>query len=291
VLIRVHFETGRDSVAHIVTRHIRRVTPCRGPEAAAMLERRTAETFVELADTLVAGFDIIELLQTLAERCVDLLQADAAAILLADQPGGLVPADQPGRLMLAASSTEDAGLLELFQLQAEEGPALDCYRSSHPVVCSDLDRQPERWPRFTAAAQARGFAAVQTLPMRLRAQSLGALSLFGPAPGILNAETLAIAQALADVATIGILHERTLRASAVVTGQLQAALTSRIVIEQAKGVLAERRQVTVPEAFTLMRGFARDRNRKLSEVAQSVIDQAPQVTELLYPADNAERPS
>ncbi|MEU5877993.1 GAF and ANTAR domain-containing protein [Spirillospora sp. NPDC047279] len=236
-----------------------------------MLERRTAETFVELVDTLVVGFDVIDLLHILTERCVELLGIDAVGILLADQRGAL---------SLVAASTEQARLLELFQLQSEEGPCLDAYHGGHPVSCADLAAQPQRWPAFTAAAGRGGFAAVHALPMRLRDQRLGAMNLFAAAPGGLSAETTAIAQALADVATIGILHERALRQSSVVTEQLQGALNSRVVIEQAKGVLAEIHGIEMAEAFTLMRDFARARNRKLTEVAAAVIDRGPDGVEL-----------
>lgn len=236
-----------------------------------MLERRTAQAFVELADTLVAGFDVIDLLHTLAERCVDLLDLDAAGILLVDQRG---------RLSLVAASREEARLLELFQLQDEEGPCLDCFRTGEPVICGDLAEMPQRWPRFTTAAHERGFSAVHALPIRLRNQTLGALNLFGFAPGRVADDTIAVAQALADVVTISILQERALHESTMVVEQLQGALNSRILIEQAKGVLAERAQIDVAEAFVVMRDFARSGNRKLVDVAVAVIDNLPDVAAL-----------
>lgn len=238
-----------------------------------VLDRRTAQTFVELADTLVVGFDVIDLLQTLAERCVDLLDVDAAGILLADQRGNLT---------LVAASTEQARLLELFQLQDEEGPCLDCYHSGQAVTCSDLAAHPQQWPRFTTAAHQAGFAAVQAFPLRLRDQVLGAMNLFSSAPGALSPENASVAQALADVATIGITHERTLREHQLITEQLQHALNSRIVIEQAKGMLAERGQIDVGEAFVLLRAYARNHNQQLSAVARQVIDQDAIVAELLH---------
>jgi transcriptional regulator with GAF, ATPase, and Fis domain len=237
-----------------------------------MLDRRTAQTFVELADTLVVGFDVIDLLQTLAERCVDLLDVDAAGILLADQRGSLT---------LVAASTEQARLLELFQLQDEEGPCLDCYHSGQMVTCPDLAAQPQQWPRFTAAAHQVGFAAVQAFPLRLRDQVLGAMNLFSAATGVPSQENTSVAQALADVATIGITHERTLREHQLITEQLQHALNSRIVIEQAKGMLAERGQITVGDAFTLLRAYARNHNQQLSAVARQVINQDAIMAELL----------
>ncbi|MDH2424227.1 GAF and ANTAR domain-containing protein [Sphaerisporangium sp. TRM90804] len=240
-----------------------------------MLDQRTAQTFVELADTLVIGFDVIDLLQTLAERCVDLLDVDAAGILLADPRGSLT---------LVAASTEQARLLELFQLQDEEGPCLDCYQSGRMVACSDLTAQPQQWPRFAAAAHEAGFASVQAFPLRLRDQVLGAMNMFSATAGLPSPHSTSVAQALADVATIGITHERTLRQHQLVTEQLQHALNSRIVIEQASGMLAERGQISIAEAFALMRTHARNHNRKLSVVARQVINQDGIVAELLDPA-------
>jgi len=237
-----------------------------------VLERKMNQMFVQLADTLVAGFDVIELLQTLTEQSVELLEADAAGILLADEHGAL---------SLVAASTEQARLLELFQLQDEEGPCLDCYRTRSVVSCPDLDAEPQRWPRFSIAARTCGFAAVTAVPMRLREQSLGAMNLFSATVGGIDSDTATAAQALADVATVGILHERAFNRQEVVIEQLRGALNSRVVIEQAKGVLSERGQISVADAFTALRGYARDHNRRLSEVAQAVAVQAPEVADLL----------
>ncbi len=217
-----------------------------------MFDQRITETFVELADTLVFGFDGIDFLHTLTERCVQLLGVDAAGILLVDQRD---------TLNLVAASTDQARLLELFQLQNEEGPCLDCYHSGHSVACADLGALPQRWPRFATAAREQGFTAVQAVPMRLREQIIGALNLFRSMPTAIPAETIAMAQSFANVATISILQTRALQHSEIVTEQLQTALNSRILIEQAKGILAERRHITVAEAFTLMRTYARNHNR------------------------------
>jgi len=236
-----------------------------------MLDRLITRTFVELADTLVADFDIIDLLHTLTERCVDLLEVDAAGILLVDARG---------TLSLVAASTEQVRLLELFQLQAEQGPCLDCYHSGQLVACTDMAVEPRRWPRFATAARERGFTAVHALPMRLRERCVGAMNLFRAAPGDLPTPAAEVAQSFADVATIAILNMRALQRSEQIVEQLQAALNSRIVIEQAKGVLAERRKVSLAEAFTLMRTFARSHNRQLSVVARAVIDREPTVGDL-----------
>ncbi len=225
-------------------------------------DSRVREAFIELTDTLVTDFDIIDFLGRLAGHCTELLGVTACSVLLADHHGVL---------NLVAASTEQALLLELSQLQIAEGPCLDAYHEARPVQRADLADADPRWPRFTAVARAAGFAAVQALPMQLREQTLGALSLLNAAPGPLDADTIALGQALADAATIGIMHQRALARSELVAEQLQTALTSRIMIEQAKGFLAQRFGVTVEEAFAVLRGYARTHNRKLTEVATDII--------------------
>ena len=231
---------------------------------AATVDERLAQAFVELADTLVAGYDLMEFLQTLADRCVELLEVDAAGLLLADSRGSL---------RLVAASTEQARVVELFQIQNDEGPCLDCYRSGQPVIISDIraDGAAARWPQFAAAAAEMGFAGVHAIPMRLRDQVIGTLNLFRTAPDGLTPAVVVAATALVDVATIGILQERALRQQEVVAGQLQVALNSRVIIEQAKGVLAERLRVTPDEAFVLLRRYARDHNHPLTELSGDVI--------------------
>lgn len=226
-------------------------------------DRRVWQAFVQLADTLTADFDVIDFLHTLAEHCVDLLGVSACGILLADHTG---------RLNLVAASTEQARLVELSQAQAAEGPCMDAYRTRAPVSCPDLAAARERWPDFAAAALSAGFAAVHAVPMRLHEQAIGAMSLYSTQPAGLDGQTAELGQALADVATIGILHERTLRRREVITEQLQKALESRITIEQAKGILAERLHVTVGEAFALIRAYARTHNLKLVDTARAITE-------------------
>jgi GAF domain-containing protein len=225
-------------------------------------ERQLSQTFVELADTLVADFDIVDFLHVLAIRCVELLDAAEGGLLLSDQRGGL-------RVM--ASSTERARLLELFELQNEQGPCLDCYRSGEAVMVTDLEEEVVRWPLFAPEALAAGFRSVVSLPMRCRSQVIGALNLFRLEPGPLGPDDMAAGQAMADVATIGILQQRAAKESMRLVEQLQSALNSRIVLEQAKGVLAERAQTSLDEAFKRMRSFARSNNRLLHDVALEVI--------------------
>ena len=221
------------------------------------------ETFVMLSDTLVEDFDLVEVLSLLSERCVNLFDAEAAGVMLAG--GG-------GVLQLLASSSERMRLLEVFELQRDEGPCPDCFRTGEPVVVGDLEEASERWPTFAAEAITVGFRAVHALPMRVRSSTIGALNLFRNHAGELSGPDLRAARALADVATLSILQHRRHSDSEVLATQLQHALNTRVVIEQAKGVLAERTKVDMEEAFTLLRRYARSHNLRLNQVAQDITD-------------------
>jgi hypothetical protein len=224
-----------------------------------------SDTFVDLADTMVADFDVIDFLHLLTDRSVALLAASAAGVVLADPRG---------ELRVAAASSEAAGLVELFQIQNDQGPCLDCFRTGQPVTAADLTGPAQQWPRFAAAAAKAGFRAVEAVPMRLRDEVIGALNLFRAEPGALDPAELRIGQALADVATIGLLQERNVRRSGTLAEQLQAALNSRVIIEQAKGKLAERLGVDPDRAFGLLRGYARSSNQRLTDVARNFVDSA-----------------
>jgi GAF domain-containing protein len=224
-----------------------------------------ARTLVELADTLVDEFDVVELLTLLTDRCVDVLDVAAAGLMLASPSGDL-------RVM--ASSSEAMRVLELFELQAQEGPCLDCYRSGQPVVNQDLATVNGRWPKFANEALAAGFRSVHALPMRLRGSVIGALNLFHVDPGEMREADVVAAQAFADVATIAVLQHRAVLEAQVVNDQLNYALNSRILIEQAKGVLSERAKLDMERSFALLRRYARNHNLRLVDVAQSVIDDA-----------------
>jgi GAF domain-containing protein len=226
-------------------------------------EQRIVQTFVELADTMVDEFDVSEFLHGVTERCVELLDCDEAGVLLAEAAGTL-------RVM--ASSSERSDALDVLQAQYGEGPCFDCFVTGKVISSHDLADESERWPRFEAAALSRGFRAVLAIPMRVRGTTVGALNLFRTEPGALDERMLPLGQGLADLAAVAILHARSIRESRLLAEQLQAALASRVVIEQAKGVLAEQAQITVDAAFTRMRLHARSGNLKLSDVALAVVE-------------------
>jgi GAF domain-containing protein len=215
-----------------------------------------------LADTLVADFDVVDLLTRLSDQCVDVLDVGAAGLMLAGPDGDL-------RVM--ASSSEEMRLLELFEIQSQEGPCLDCYRTGQPVANPDLTTTDGGWPRFAAEALGAGFRSVHALPMRLRGRVIGALNLFHVDPGEMRQADQDAAQAFADVSTIAILQHRASVEAGVVNDQLSRALNNRVVIEQAKGVVAEHMGLTMEEAFDLLRGYARTHNLRLVDVATEVI--------------------
>lgn len=226
---------------------------------------RLANAFVGLADTLVADYDAVELAHELIDSCMALLPVAAAGIVL----GG---AD--GVLHAFASSSEQSGLLELLELESGAGPCLDAYLSGQPGFVDDLTVGTARWPVFAERAAQYGFRSMSALPMRLREERIGALNLFCRDIGRLSPADVAVGQALADVATIGILHQRIMTRSELVNQQLQAALNTRTVIEQAKGVLAERGMLDMDAAFTALRGHARSTRQRLADIARSMVDGA-----------------
>jgi transcriptional regulator with GAF, ATPase, and Fis domain len=229
-------------------------------------------TFVELADTLVEDYDPIEFLHRLAERCVSVLGMAEAGVVLADSRG---------QLRALASSSERMRLIELIEVQRQDGPCLDCWHTGDVVREDDLASARERWPYFTPAAIDAGFASAYAVPLRLRAERLGALNLFAnKTSGLVEADEN-VAQAMADVATIGILHERFIRQRDEVTEQLQIAFNSRVVLEQAKGAVAEAARIATDDAFALLRGYARHHNLLLSEVASRVVSRDLAINDLV----------
>ena len=225
--------------------------------------QRLAKVFVEVADTLVDEFDLLDFLHMLTDRTANLVGASTVGLLLADQRG---------RLQFMAASDENTMLLELFQVQNEEGPCLDAYHTARPVINADLRQAAARWPRFAPRAAAAGFRAVHAFPLRLRQEVIGALNVFGAeVGGGFDDGDVQIIQALAYVAAIGLLQQRTISRGEVLTEQLQGALNSRIVIEQAKGAIAQASGISVDEAFTVIRGHARRTNRRLGDVARTIV--------------------
>jgi transcriptional regulator with GAF, ATPase, and Fis domain len=231
-------------------------------ESATVRERQLVEAFVELADTLVEDFDVVEFLSGLAERVVELGIASESGILLADETGDL---------QVMAASHERTHLLELFQTQNQEGPCQDCYTTGRPVSVLDLEHEHDRWPRFTPQALATGFRSVQAVPLRLRGDVLGALNLFLTYPGGIDGDSQMVVQAMADVATIGLLQQREIHRAHTVQSQLQHALHSRVSIEQAKGILSEQADLPLDEAFDLLRSHARTNNLKLATLAHHIV--------------------
>jgi transcriptional regulator with GAF, ATPase, and Fis domain len=241
---------------------------------STLMAERVAEMFVEFADTLVEEFDLIEFLQMVTAGASELVGSAAAGLLLADPQG---------RLQFMAASDERTELLELFQVQSHEGPCQDCFRGGVPVVNADLREAADRWPQFAPRAVAAGFRSVHAFPMRLRQDVIGALNLFGTDVGRMEPDDVRTIQALADVATIGLLQERAVRRGEVLTEQLQGALNSRVVIEQAKGAIAQTRSCSVDEAFSIMRGYCRNHNLRLSAVAQAVVADSSPIPGLTAP--------
>ena len=224
-------------------------------------ETRVLDAVVSLVDSLLDDFDIVELLTVLTERCADLLDIEAAGLLLAD------PLQQ---LRLLAATSEQARELELFQLQADEGPCVECYATGEPVSVADIQGLADRWPRFVPAAVEGGFASVHAVPMRAAGSVLGALGLFGMRPGKLNDADLLVAQTLAHIACVAILQEHPPTPSTVMP-QLRSALTSRVIVEQAKGFLRGVLDVSVEEAFRLLRSYARARGEHLTDIAHRLM--------------------
>ena len=225
-------------------------------------DHEVLRALVEVADTFVADYDVVDFLHGLTARCVALLDVDEAGVMLVD----------PSRtLRYVASSSEQMRVVELLELQHEEGPCLEAYRDGRVTMSTDADDAVKRWPNFGSHAREAGLESLAGVPMRLRLDSIGALNLFSRRPGGLSEEDQQIAQAMADIATIGVLNERAIRDGRIVTAQLQTALESRIAIEQAKGVLAENLGINVDDAFTMLRNHARTHNSKLTETAREIV--------------------
>ncbi|HSP39693.1 MAG TPA: GAF and ANTAR domain-containing protein [Frankiaceae bacterium] len=225
-------------------------------------EREVSQAFVTLASHLALGYDVVDLLTTLTTNCARLLDVDSAGLLLANNRGVL---------HVLAASSDASHDLELLQLQSEEGPCLDCYHGGVPVSIADLTKETERWPRFAPAAVEAGFRSVHAVPLRLRDQFLGAVNLFGTHAGALNEDDLNLGQALADVASVSLVQDKLATDSRVLAAQLQNALNSRVLIEQAKGILAQFGNLEMGPAFNVLQRYARDHNERLTDVAFALV--------------------
>lgn len=225
-------------------------------------EYELARAFVTLADTLVADYDVLDLLQNLVDTSVSLLDSEA---------GGLLLADEFGTLTLVASTSEESSLVELLQLESGQGPCMEAFRTGEIVEVVDLSTDHGVWPDFRKGALEQGFRSVLAVPLRLRNETIGTLNLFRPTVGPMIPADIAIARGLADIATIGIIQERAVRESDIARQQLQHALNSRVIIEQAKGVIAQLHGVSMDEAFRTLREYSRNNQVALRDVADLVV--------------------
>ncbi|HEX7589395.1 MAG TPA: GAF and ANTAR domain-containing protein, partial [Demequinaceae bacterium] len=244
----------------------------------ASRETRISAAFVAVADTLTTDFDVVDLLHTLVQECVEILGMKA---------GGLMLADGAGELHLMTSTSEAAAFVEVMQLAAASGPCIDCFTGGVAVSVSDIEDPDSHWPEFASASLAQGFHSALATPMKLRGRIIGTMNLFGATTGKVSARNAAVAQALADVATIGILQERLIHEGHLVEEQLHNALDSRIMIEQAKGVLAHSLSLSMDDAFGLLRKYARDGNLTIRSVAQRVSDRELAVQEIAKASGHA----
>ncbi len=245
-------------------------------------ETRLNAAFVMVADTLTADYDVVDLLHTLVSECTQIVHAQA---------GGLMLVDADGDLQVVASTSESADLVEVLQLAAGAGPCLDCFATGEQVSVPDIAASAERWPAFRDAALLQGFSSVHAIPMRLRGDTIGTMNLFDTSTGELSRRNAAAAQALADVATIGILQERISTHANVVAEQLQKALDSRVLIEQAKGAIAQANGTSMDESFATLRRYARNHNLTLHAVSEAITTRSlpiPSLTDAPGAAPRAE---
>lgn len=225
---------------------------------------RVSVAFVKITDALVDDYDVVDLLHTLVEESVGLLDVAAAGLLLADPTG---------ELQVVASTSEESQLVEILQLRAGAGPCVESYRIGKAVAVENIAALTD-WPEFRAAALSQGFLSVHAVPLRIHGRTIGAMGLFGAREGSLSAEDAAIGQAFADVATISLMQERTIREAALVNEQLQRALNTRVLIEQAKGVIAQTAGVDMEEAFSRLRNHARANSQSLHVTAGRIVDRS-----------------
>ena len=241
---------------------------------ASSRETRITTAFVAVADTLTTDFDVIDLLHTLVEQCTTILDTDA---------GGLMLVDGAGQLELMTSTSEAADFVEVMQLNGDSGPCIDCFTGGIAVSVPDIEKGGAKWPGFQRAALEKGFLSAHAVPLKLRGQVIGTMNLFAHQTGALSVRDAAVAQALADVATIGILQERVIRESNILAEQLHRALDSRVLVEQAKGIICHSLSVSMDEAFAVLRAYARDNNLTIRGVAESISNLSVSVESIVRP--------
>jgi transcriptional regulator with GAF, ATPase, and Fis domain len=226
-------------------------------------EHQLVETFVTLTDTLVSDYDVVDLLQLLVDNAVELFDASAAGIMLANERQ---------ELEVIASTSERSNFIGLMQLDAGEGPCVEAFTTAQTVSVHNPAEMQRRWPRFAAASAALGYASVHSVPLRLRDSTLGSMNLFRETTGALNAQDAVALRALTDVATISALQHRTTEHAALVQTQLQHALDSRVIVEQAKGFLAHTHQIDLDAAFKLLRSYARSHHLRIADTAHDIVN-------------------
>ncbi|MFJ5049950.1 ANTAR domain-containing protein [Streptomyces sp. NPDC088719] len=239
-------------------------------------EQQVSEVFVKVADSLIDDFDVIDFLEELCAHCVSLLDVSAAGILLGNEKS---------LLHTVAASDENTHLLELFAVQHDQGPCVDCYETGKARANIDLHDLADTgsWPAFAEQARDSGFQTSHVFPLRLRSRAVGAMNLFHTSRQPLSPQDASLAQALADIATIALLQQRDIGQEQLEKSQLQRALSSRIVIEQAKGILAERGNVTPDNAYNALRAYARGRQLRVSDCARQIIDQSLDTDQISLP--------
>ncbi|MFJ8827480.1 GAF and ANTAR domain-containing protein [Streptomyces sp. NPDC102467] len=236
-------------------------------------EQQLARAFVALADTVSPGFDPLALFETLVGDCVQLLDVQASAVMMADARGGL-------RTM--AASDEQAAFLELLQLQTGRGPCMQCYRSKTPVHVTDLEQAKDQWPRLVSAALDAGFRSMHALPLRVHEQIIGAVNLFRTSPGNMNADDTAVGQALADIAALSLLNwtNEAPRDGDIIT-RVQSAIVAKATVEMAKGMIARYGGLSIPDASTALHAYTQRRQARLSETAQALTERTLDLAEII----------
>jgi GAF domain-containing protein len=231
--------------------------------AQLMFDQATfLRTVSAAAADLVRPYDTVTMLENLSERVSEVLALTGSGVSL----------ESDGRLAFITALDEQIARVEQVQERTQEGPCVDCFRGGNPVVVPDLEAEGARWAQYADAALQAGLRATAGVPMTLEGRSIGALNLYSSEPREWPDEDVAAAQVLADLATAFLVNASKLRQQEELAAQLAGALESRVLIEQAKGVVSASAHVSVDEAFRRMRSWARNHNLPLPSVAQDVVE-------------------